>query len=109
MRSLSALRAAAPLAQPGRSGSLLGVAVQAVGMGRIDAEGLHLVREELQVLQRQRPLVLIGRRGHVHGTHFNDDFHLDEVFGFALVGARNGHRVAWFAGDGDGNEVGPPE
>ena len=65
-------------------------------------------RQDTSVAPAHDYPALIGRRGHVYGTHFDDDVHLDEVFGFALVGARNGHCVAWFAGDGNGNEVGPP-
>ena len=45
---------------PGRSGFVCGVAVQAVGMGRIDAEDLHLVEEERKVLQRQRHVAVLG-------------------------------------------------
>ena len=45
---------------PGRSGFPRGLAVQAVGMGRIDAEDLHLVGEELQFLQRRRHVAVPG-------------------------------------------------
>ncbi len=80
MRSLSALRASAPLVcdpcrrcapprllypRPARRLFLGGVAVQAVGMGRIDAEDLHLVGEGRKVLQRPRHVAVLGVALHV--------------------------------------------
>ena len=47
-------------ARPVRRLFLGGVAVQAVGMGRIDAGDLHLVREEPQFLQRRRHVAVPG-------------------------------------------------
>ena len=42
-----------------------GLAVQAVGMGRIDAGDLHLVGEERKVLQGQRRVAVLGVALHV--------------------------------------------
>ncbi len=50
-------------ARPLRRLFLCGVAVQAVGMGRIDAGDLHLVREERKVLQRH--VAVLGVALHV--------------------------------------------
>ncbi len=52
-------------APPVRRLFLCGVAVQAVGMGRIDAGDLHLVREERKVLQRPRHVAVLGVALHV--------------------------------------------
>ncbi len=62
MRSLSALRAAAPLVCPAGQARLFlgGLAVQAVRMGRIDAGNLHLVREERKILQGRRHGAVLG-------------------------------------------------
>ncbi len=54
----------APPALPRRL-FLGGVAVQAVGVGRIDAEDLHLVGEERKVLQRRRHVAVLGVALHV--------------------------------------------
>ena len=49
---------------PGRSGAYSppppSVAAQPVGISRIDAEDLHLVREEREVLQLQRHVAVPG-------------------------------------------------
>ncbi len=52
-------------ARPVRRLFLRGVAVQAVEMGRIDAEDLHLVGEERKVLQRPRHVAVPGVALHV--------------------------------------------
>ncbi len=90
MRTLSALRASAPprllYARPARRLFLGGVAVQAVGVARIDAGDLHLVGEELQVLRRRR-------NGAVLGVAL-DDGHCGQKPSGHRKNEKSGHRMA---------------